>query len=146
MEKRAEGEREEERKRAETGGVLCGRRMQFEIGQIASFFFSSLSSFSPSAAHEAWYAPTGSLSHHKPDASAHTATEESPHSRREKNLLDEIKAGLQKDQRGFGSDRWESGEESLGGWEQKRVEKRGKKREWVKETVSVGIIKRNGRM
>lgn len=39
MEKRAEGEREEEQKRAETGGVLCGWRMQFEIGQIA--FFSS---------------------------------------------------------------------------------------------------------
>lgn len=51
MEKRAEGEREE-LKRAETGGVLCGRRMQFEIGQIAFFFFS-LSTFSPSAAHEA---------------------------------------------------------------------------------------------
>lgn len=38
------GESEEERKRAETGGVLCGRRMQFEIGQIAP---------PPPAAHEA---------------------------------------------------------------------------------------------
>lgn len=49
MEKRAEGERKEEQRRSETRGVLCGRRMQFEIGQIA--FFPP--SFSPSAAHEA---------------------------------------------------------------------------------------------
>lgn len=87
MEKKAEGEREEERTCAETGGVLCGRRMQFEIDQIAFFFFPlpplSLP-FSPSAAHEAWYAPAGSLSRHKPDASTHTAAKESSHSQREK--------------------------------------------------------------
>lgn len=77
------GEREEEPKRAETGGVLCGRRMQFQIGQIASFFSLSLStSLSTSAAHEARYAPAGSLSRRKPDGSSGPAAKESSYSQR----------------------------------------------------------------
>lgn len=78
MEKGAEGE-ETKSESVQSGGVLCGRRMQFEIGQIAFFFF-----FLFFFAHEAWYAPAGSLSRHKPDASTHTAAKESSHSQREK--------------------------------------------------------------
>lgn len=99
IERRAERGGGGERKSLEESSVVGERNLRLARLLFIPPFFS------PSATHEARYAPARSLSRNKSDAGPHTAAEEPPRSQHEKNQCREIKEGLRKDQRGFESDR-----------------------------------------